>query len=118
MDLSLTITQQLNLNVCRSIYETTCRLQRLMEIYQDRICFLAGEENGLGRFLKEHGKSDKTRAEAAQRLINGQGVDQEQLWPHHQPGQTEIIRIALQAYQLNINQVLVIEADWFFAAFS
>ena len=46
----------------RSIYETTCRLQRLMEIYQDRICFLAGEENGLGRFLKEHGKSDKTRA--------------------------------------------------------
>ena len=33
-----------------------------MEIYQDRICFLAGEENGLGRFLKEHGKSDKTRA--------------------------------------------------------
>ena len=48
--------------VFRSIYETTCRLQRLMEIYQDRICFLAGEENGLGRFLKEHGKSDKTRA--------------------------------------------------------
>ena len=32
-----------------------------MEIYQDRICFVAGEENGLGRFLKEHGKSDKTR---------------------------------------------------------
>ena len=46
----------------RSIYETTCRLQRLMELYQDRICFLAGEENALGRFLKEHGKSDKTRA--------------------------------------------------------
>ena len=33
-----------------------------MEIYQDRICFLAGEENALGRFLKDHGKSDKTRA--------------------------------------------------------
>lgn len=46
----------------QSIHETTCRLQRLMEVYQDRICFLAGEENALGRFLKEHGKSDKTRA--------------------------------------------------------
>ena len=33
-----------------------------MELYQDRICFLAGEENALGRFLKEHGKSDRTRA--------------------------------------------------------
>ena len=33
-----------------------------MELYQDRICFLAGEENALGRFLKDHGKSDKTRA--------------------------------------------------------
>ena len=46
----------------RSIHETTSRLQRLMEVYQDRICFLAGEENALGRFLKEHGKSDRTRA--------------------------------------------------------
>ena len=51
-----------HLNLFRSIYETTCRLQRLMELYQDRICFLAGEENALGRFLKEHGKSDRTRA--------------------------------------------------------
>merc|ERR1711892_581163 len=50
------------LELFRSIHETTCRLQRLMEVYQDRICFLAGEENALGRFLKEHGKSDKTRA--------------------------------------------------------
>ena len=31
-------------------------------INQDRICWLAGEENALGRFLKEHGKSDKTKA--------------------------------------------------------
>jgi len=50
------------LELFRSIHETTCRLQRLMEVYQDRICFLAGEENALGRFLKEHGKADKTRA--------------------------------------------------------
>ena len=32
------------------------------QIVQDRICWLAGEENALGRFLKEHGKSDKTKA--------------------------------------------------------
>ena len=32
------------------------------KIDQDRICWLAGEENALGRFLKEHGKSDKTKA--------------------------------------------------------
>eukprot|EP00092_Neocalanus_flemingeri_P013441 GFUD01014493.1.p1 GENE.GFUD01014493.1~~GFUD01014493.1.p1 ORF type:complete len:550 (-),score=160.96 GFUD01014493.1:128-1777(-) len=50
------------LELFRSIHETTCRLQRIMEVYQDRICFLAGEENALGRFLKEHGKADKTRA--------------------------------------------------------
>ena len=51
-----------HVSVLRSIHETTSRLQRLMELYQDRICFLAGEENALGRFLKEHGKSDRTRA--------------------------------------------------------
>ena len=32
------------------------------QIVQDRVCWLAGEENALGRFLKEHGKSDKTKA--------------------------------------------------------
>ena len=30
--------------------------------FKDRICWLAGEENALGRFLKEHGKNDRTRA--------------------------------------------------------
>ena len=50
------------LELFRSIQQTTGRLHRLMEIYQDRICWLAGEENALGRFLKEHGKNDKTRA--------------------------------------------------------
>jgi len=50
------------LELFRSIQQTSGRLQRLLEIYQDRICWLAGEENALGRFLKEHGKSDKTKA--------------------------------------------------------
>ncbi|XP_023322528.1 islet cell autoantigen 1 isoform X2 [Eurytemora carolleeae] len=50
------------LELFKSINETTCRLQRLIERYQDRIYFLAGEENALGRFLKEEGKRDKTRA--------------------------------------------------------
>ena len=56
--------QQLDakLELFRSIQETTGRLQRLTEAYQDRLCLLAAEENALGRFLKEHGKADSSRA--------------------------------------------------------
>ena len=73
-----------------SIQTTTSRLQRLIEHYQDRILSelikratlgwkhfmliwtppdLSYEENSMGRFLKEYGKADKTKAGEFPRMI-------------------------------------------------
>ncbi|XP_033210552.1 islet cell autoantigen 1 isoform X2 [Belonocnema kinseyi] len=46
----------------RSIQESCAFLQRVIDKYQERLCNLAQEENSMGRFLKEAGKQDKTRA--------------------------------------------------------
>ena len=55
------------------------------QIVQDRICWLAGEENALGRFLKEHGKSDKTKA--GKMMIGGCNFATQHtviaIWWHH-----------------------------------
>lgn len=45
-----------------AIQESCTNLLRVLENYQDRILALSQEENALGRFLKECGKHDKTRA--------------------------------------------------------
>lgn len=45
-----------------AIQESCTNLLRVLENYQDRILALSQEENALGRFLKECGKQDKTRA--------------------------------------------------------
>ncbi|CAN7982400.1 unnamed protein product, partial [Ixodes hexagonus] len=45
-----------------AIQESCSNLLRVLENYQDRILALSQEENALGRFLKECGKQDKTRA--------------------------------------------------------
>ncbi|XP_053206944.1 islet cell autoantigen 1-like [Panonychus citri] len=50
------------LELFRSIEETSCSLLCILEGYQDRLCTLAHDENTTGRFLKECGKIDKTRA--------------------------------------------------------
>jgi len=50
------------LELFQSIHVTTNTLQRAVELYQDKLMVLSQEENGLGRFLKEHGRLDKTRA--------------------------------------------------------
>jgi hypothetical protein len=50
------------LELFRSIQETCLDLQRIIDKYQERLCNLAQEENAMGRFLKESGKNDKTRA--------------------------------------------------------
>lgn len=50
------------LEMYSSIQSTTVNLQRIIEVYQDRLCNLAYEENCLGRFLKDYGKLDKTKA--------------------------------------------------------
>ncbi|GFS90836.1 islet cell autoantigen 1 [Nephila pilipes] len=46
----------------QTIEESFLTLMRVLENYQDKLCALAQEENALGRFLKENGKYDKTRA--------------------------------------------------------
>ncbi|XP_069697504.1 islet cell autoantigen 1 isoform X1 [Periplaneta americana] len=50
------------LELFRSIQDSCLDLQRIIDKYQERLCNLAQEENSMGRFLKESGKSDKTRA--------------------------------------------------------
>ncbi|XP_064466000.1 islet cell autoantigen 1-like isoform X2 [Ornithodoros turicata] len=45
-----------------AIQDSCTNLLRVLENYQDRILALSQEENALGRFLKECGKQDKTRA--------------------------------------------------------
>ncbi|XP_046431099.1 islet cell autoantigen 1-like protein isoform X2 [Neodiprion fabricii] len=50
------------LELFRSIQESCLHLQRIIDKYQERLCNLAQEENAMGRFLKEAGKQDKTRA--------------------------------------------------------
>ncbi|XP_031826463.1 islet cell autoantigen 1-like protein isoform X2 [Nomia melanderi] len=50
------------LELFRSIQESCTYLQRVLDKYQERLCNLAQEENAMGRFLKDAGKQDKTRA--------------------------------------------------------
>ncbi|XP_036141506.1 islet cell autoantigen 1-like protein isoform X3 [Monomorium pharaonis] len=50
------------LELFRSIQDSCSYLQRIIDKYQERLCNLAQEENGMGRFLKDAGKQDKTRA--------------------------------------------------------
>lgn len=50
------------LELFRSVQDSCLDLQRIIDKYQERLCSLAQEENSMGRFLKEAGKSDKTRA--------------------------------------------------------
>ncbi|XP_012137951.1 islet cell autoantigen 1-like protein isoform X2 [Megachile rotundata] len=50
------------LELFRSIQESCSYLQRIIDKYQERLCDLAQEENAMGRFLKDAGKQDKTRA--------------------------------------------------------
>ncbi|KAG8041238.1 hypothetical protein G9C98_002226 [Cotesia typhae] len=50
------------LELFRSIQESCTHLLRVIDKYQERLCILAQEENAMGRFLKDAGKQDKTRA--------------------------------------------------------
>ncbi|KAL0106901.1 hypothetical protein PUN28_015434 [Cardiocondyla obscurior] len=50
------------LELFRSIQDSCFYLQRVIDKYQERLCNLAQEENAMGRFLKDAGKQDKTRA--------------------------------------------------------
>ncbi|XP_039285661.1 islet cell autoantigen 1 [Nilaparvata lugens] len=50
------------LELFRSIQDNCLQLQHIIDRYEKSICTLAQEENAMGRFLKDAGKHDKTRA--------------------------------------------------------
>ncbi|ESP01919.1 hypothetical protein LOTGIDRAFT_225030 [Lottia gigantea] len=50
------------LEVFKAIQRSSMELLRVIERYQDRLCAISMEENAMGRFLKSHSNSDKTRA--------------------------------------------------------
>ncbi|XP_013146729.1 PREDICTED: islet cell autoantigen 1 [Papilio polytes] len=47
------------LELFRSISDSCLHLQRILDQYQERVCILAQEENSLGKFLKDAGKSSE-----------------------------------------------------------
>ncbi|XP_050314988.1 LOW QUALITY PROTEIN: islet cell autoantigen 1 [Anthonomus grandis grandis] len=47
------------LELFKSVNESCMQLQRVIDLYQERLCYLAQEENALGRYLKECGKNEK-----------------------------------------------------------
>lgn len=47
------------LELFRSISDSCIHLQRVINLYQERLCCLVQEENALGRYLKECGKNEK-----------------------------------------------------------
>lgn len=47
------------LELFKSITDSCVHLQRIIDLYQERLCYLAQEENTLGRYLKEFGKNEK-----------------------------------------------------------
>lgn len=46
------------LELFRSISDSCLNLQRVLDQYQERLCILAQEENSLGKFLRDAGKSE------------------------------------------------------------
>lgn len=47
------------LELFKSINDSCVQLQRVIDSYQEKLCYLAQEENALGRYLKECGKNEK-----------------------------------------------------------
>ncbi|ENN75565.1 hypothetical protein HUJ04_004098 [Dendroctonus ponderosae] len=47
------------LELFKSVNDSCMQLQRVIDLYQERLCYLAQEENALGRYLKECGKNEK-----------------------------------------------------------
>lgn len=49
------------LELFRSISDSCIQLQRVIDLYQERLCYLAQSENTLGRYLKECGRNEKNQ---------------------------------------------------------
>lgn len=50
------------LELFKSITDSCNHLQRVIDLYQERLCYLAQEENALGRYLKDSGKNEKSES--------------------------------------------------------
>ncbi|XP_018318723.1 islet cell autoantigen 1 [Agrilus planipennis] len=62
------------LELFRSISDTCIQLQRIIDSYQERLCYLAQEENALGRYLKECGKNEKNSSAAQLLSVAGKAL--------------------------------------------
>ncbi|XP_017772375.1 PREDICTED: islet cell autoantigen 1 [Nicrophorus vespilloides] len=62
------------LELFRSISESCIHLQKVIDIYQERLCCLAQEENALGRYLKECGKNEKNSTAAQIMSVSGKAL--------------------------------------------
>lgn len=62
------------LELLRSISDSCVQLQRVINAYQERLCYLAQEENALGRYLKECSKSEKNPGAARIEEIAGKSL--------------------------------------------
>ncbi|KAJ8915781.1 hypothetical protein NQ315_004593 [Exocentrus adspersus] len=62
------------LELFKSINESCTHLQRVIDLYQERLCYLAQEENALGRYLKECGKHEKNSCAGQIMLTAGKAL--------------------------------------------
>ncbi|KAF5279064.1 hypothetical protein FQA39_LY05742 [Lamprigera yunnana] len=62
------------LELFRSISESCVQLQRVIDLYQERLCYLAQEENALGRYLKECGKNEKNASASQLMTVAGKAL--------------------------------------------
>ncbi|KAG5874975.1 hypothetical protein JTB14_026376 [Gonioctena quinquepunctata] len=62
------------LELFKSINDSCNQLQRIIDLYQERLCYLAQEENALGRYLKECGKNEKNASAGQIMSVSGKAL--------------------------------------------
>ncbi|XP_065162637.1 LOW QUALITY PROTEIN: islet cell autoantigen 1-like protein [Atheta coriaria] len=62
------------LELFRSITESCAHLQKVIDMYQERLCLLAQEENACGRYMKECGKNEKNASAGQILTIAGKSL--------------------------------------------
>ncbi|XP_028134849.2 islet cell autoantigen 1 [Diabrotica virgifera virgifera] len=62
------------LELFKSINDSCAQLQRVIDLYQERLCYLAQEENVLGRYLRDCGKNEKNTSAGQIMSIAGKAL--------------------------------------------
>ncbi|CAG9864611.1 unnamed protein product [Phyllotreta striolata] len=62
------------LELFKSINDSCNHLQRVIDLYQERLCYLAQEENVLGRYLRDCGKNEKNASAGQIMSISGKAL--------------------------------------------